>query len=403
MIRGLPLAALALLALVPAKAEEPRPAWESPRVPAGAAPPAGLSSMTAESCGACHVEIAAEWRASVHAHAWTDAQFQGEIKKDPAVTWLCLNCHTPAGDQQAELAVSTGDPKNPKRAANPSFNAAWREEGVSCASCHVQDGKILGVYGDGRAPHPVEVSDRLRSADVCLGCHQAVAMVSPTLACAFNTGEEWREWGGEATCQSCHMPEVTRPVAVGGPVREGRRHLFLGSLIPKDALSAEEEAYYALFAAGLDAELVLPQDAPAGTIVEGQLILHNARAGHYLPSGDPERHLLATVTIVDGAGQVVYVARYRVGQRWRWWPEAERLDDNRLVANERRVVPFSFPMPAGGATAKLVVEHRRISEEAAAYHALEGYPTGRVVTEAQRTLTETGQSPTNPPTGAQDG
>ena len=42
MIRGLPLAALALLALVPAKAEEPRPAWESPRVPAGAAPPAGL-------------------------------------------------------------------------------------------------------------------------------------------------------------------------------------------------------------------------------------------------------------------------------------------------------------------------------------------------------------------------
>ena len=32
MIRGLPLAALLLLVLAPAKAEEPRPAWESPRV-----------------------------------------------------------------------------------------------------------------------------------------------------------------------------------------------------------------------------------------------------------------------------------------------------------------------------------------------------------------------------------
>lgn len=341
--------------------------------------------MTAADCGACHAEIYAEWRASIHAHAWTDRQFQGELSKDPEVSWLCLNCHTPAADQQAELAASTGQVRAPIRQKNPSFNAAWREEGLSCAACHVRDGAVLGPYGDTVAPHPVRRDDSLRSAALCLSCHQAVARYEDALVCTFNTGTEWAE-AGKDTCQSCHMPAVTRALVAGGPSREGRRHLWLGSGIPKDAIEPGEESFYQLFEPGADVLLSLPDAATPGDPVMGVLALTNARAGHMLPSGDPERYILATLEIYDGAGALLGRTIYRIGQRWTWWPVANKLADNRLKPGETRVIPFSFPMPQSGARVSMKVENYRISPENAAYHKLEGYPISALVTEETRAV-----------------
>ena len=39
-------------------------------------------------------------------------------------------------------------------------------------------------------------------------------------------------------CQSCHMPEVERPMADGGPIRQGRRHLWRSGHDPEQIKSA---------------------------------------------------------------------------------------------------------------------------------------------------------------------
>lgn len=362
------------------------PPWESPRLPAGAPAPAGLVGMKAADCGVCHAEIYAEWQSSIHAHAWTDRQFQGELSKDPEVGWVCLNCHTPAGDQQAEITRSTGQVRAPAREKNASFDEAWREEGISCASCHVREGVVLGPHAVGAAPHPVRQDESLRSPSLCLSCHQAMARYEDALVCSFNTGTEWVEAGIDQSCQDCHMPAVSRAAAPGAPEREGKRHLFLGSRVPKDELSAQEQAYYALFQPGADVVVTLPDAAEVGARVEGQLTLSNARAGHQLPSGDPERYLLATIEIYDASGALLGRTLYRVGQRWSWWPVANKLADNRLSPGESRSIPFSFPMPEGGAEVRMRVEHFRISPENAAYHQLDGYPISSLVSEGRWTV-----------------
>ncbi len=364
--------------------------WESPRVPPGAAAPSGLAGMKASDCGACHQEIYKEWQVSVHAHAWTDVQFQKELAKDPEVGWVCINCHTPAADQQAEIAVATGDVRNPERSENPNFSSEWQQEGITCMSCHWgEEGAIRGPYGDTSAPHPVQHDPGLQDSELCMSCHQAVARVEDTLVCSFNTGVEWQESGSEASCQSCHMPKVERPLLPGGPVREVRQHLFLGSGIPKDALEPHEADYYALFQSGLDVRLELPDAAAPGSLVQGTLTLHNARADHYVPSGDPERYLLAQIQVRDAQGELLSQSTARIGQRWIWWPKAERLADNRIAPDESRELPLSFAMPEGAVNVSVLVEHYRISPENAAYHELDGYPIKKEIAAFTQSLSPT--------------
>ena len=51
--------------------------------------PEGLSSLSAEQCGACHQEHYKEWKISTHAQAWTDLQFQAELKKESS-PFMCI-------------------------------------------------------------------------------------------------------------------------------------------------------------------------------------------------------------------------------------------------------------------------------------------------------------------------
>jgi len=355
------------------------PKWESPRVPADAPAPAGLGGMKASDCGACHQEIYAEWQTSTHAHAWVDAQFQREIAKDPEVAWVCINCHTPAGDQQVEITVSTGEIRAPERTPNPNFDPVWQQEGISCATCHIRDGAVLGPYGDTNAPHPVTHDPEMRSSALCLGCHQAVARVEATLVCSFNTGMEAQEAGETRSCQSCHMPEVTRPLLPGGEARPSRKHLWQGSGIPKTAEQAKMDLWNPAPPPGMAAEMTPPEDAAPGETVEVGITLKTLDIGHMVPSGDPERYYIAEAVVRAPDGAQVGRVIYRVGQIWKWWPEAERLEDNRLVPGETRQIALSFVQPPGGATVTLELTHYRISPENAGYHGLEGYPTHRVV------------------------
>lgn len=343
-----------------------RPRLEQP-LDDGLAIPEGVGSLSAQACGACHAEIASEWALSTHAHAWVDRQYQAEILKSDN-RWICLNCHTPLLVQQDRWPVGlvNDDVERPRLVQNPAFDAALRDEGITCAACHVVDGTVHGPGLGGDAPHPVTADARFRGDDLCLRCHQAVATYpGKSFVCTFETGAEWAAgpYATEGTgCVDCHMPVVARPAAEGGPVRQVRRHTWRGAGIPK---VPGVQPPVASNPPGLDV-------AATWTGTGLALALTNARAGHMLPSGDPERWVQVDVTFQDEGGTTLETWTTRIGQRWAWWPEPRKLEDNRLKPRERRT--FDVPVPDGAVRARIVASSHRMAQETADYHALAGYP-----------------------------
>ncbi len=360
----------------------PTPAWMKTRVPPLAAPLPGTTGLSAASCGGCHAEIAAEWRASTHAHAWVDAQFQQELAKDPQVAWLCINCHTPLANQQAQLSVPGATVRSPVQGANPLFDPALQAEGVTCLSCHWRPEGIATPHANVAAPHPTVFDPELRTEASCTGCHQAVARLEDALVCTFNTGAEWSEARPGKSCPDCHMPRVDRPSVAGGKVRDGARHGFPGSLIPKDAWSPEEAAVFADWKPGVEARVELGRGLATGGGASPQVatvLLENVRAGHMVPTGDPERYLELNLEIHDATGQPVATEQWRLGQQWEWWPVARKLGDNRLAPGEIRRFELAFPPLEGGGSLHLSLDHVRISPENHAHHKLGAYPARRRV------------------------
>jgi len=336
----------------------------------GLEPVQGVGGRSAQVCGACHQAIYQEWKVSTHRHAWNDPQFQKEITKS-GNTWLCRNCHTPTLAQQPvwPVGLQDDDVEAPILVENARHDAALMDEGVTCVGCHVRDGSIHGPgLPDSTAPHAVVADASYRSAALCERCHQAERTYpGKGFVCTFTTGKEWRaspQFDQGETCVTCHMPQVQRPVAVGGPVRTVRRHWFKGSGIPKFADQAPPAD--AAPPPGLD----LSATAQDGTL---RLDLKNAHAGHHLPAGDPERWVQVDVRFVDAQGQPVGQGwQHTIGQVWEWHPVPRRLSDNRLQAKEARSLEVS--VPEGAVRAIVQASNHRMTDEIAAYHELQGYP-----------------------------
>ena len=122
--------------------------------------PEGLSSLSAEECGLCHEAINEEWSGSMHARAWTDPYFQVDYRFDGSQQ-ICLNCHTPLENQQEYRVVGFRDKEkfDPILEPNPIFDAELQQEGVTCAVCHVKDGKIVGPEVSRNLTHSAERLD----------------------------------------------------------------------------------------------------------------------------------------------------------------------------------------------------------------------------------------------------
>jgi nitrate reductase cytochrome c-type subunit len=198
--------------------------------------PKGLVSLRAEDCGTCHTEHYAEWKNTTHAHAWTDEQFQSEIRKKSS-PYLCINCHIPLQNQQEFIVtgLEDGDIYKPVKVKNALFDRTLQQEGINCASCHVRDGAIIGAQNLTNAPHKVVYAPEKLNENMCISCHNANAVVTPELVCTFQTGDEWKAgpYFKEKNCISCHFEEVQRPLVAGYPVRKSHRHYLPGSGIPK--------------------------------------------------------------------------------------------------------------------------------------------------------------------------
>lgn len=331
--------------------------------------PQGVGSLSAKSCGACHIEIYNEWAESTHAHAWVDPQYQAEIAKSDN-RWLCLHCHTPLLVQQDRWAIglTDGDVEAPVLVDNASFDPELREEGITCAACHVRDGVIVGPgLEDSRPPHAVRAEAVFAGQDVCLRCHQAVATYpGKTFTCTFKTGEEWvaGPYDDEGKgCKDCHMPQVERAVAVGGPIRKVRTHGWRGAGIAK---VAGVQPPVSTNPPGLELTAQWGADGLSVT-------MRNERAGHRLPTGDPERWVQVDVHFEDDTGAAIGAPwSHHMGQTWEWWPTPKQLSDNRLQPREERTE--LVPIPIGATRAIAQASNHRMTTETAAFHELDGYP-----------------------------
>lgn len=376
----------------PAPDREDVSAWARPLVPDIPAFE-GTTGNAAARCADCHAEVAAEWSASTHAHAWVDPQFQAELHKDPEVGWICLNCHTPLAAQQPERVAYAGSVRGAVRSINPTFDPTLRDEGITCLSCHYRPNGIAAVHADVVAPHPTVFAPELREAQTCTRCHEAQAQVEATLVCAFSTGTEWEEAAPGRTCPDCHMPRVTRSHATGAPAREGGRHLWPGSLLPKDPWSDAEARLFDGWAPGTEARLEAPAAVAPGEIGRAVLHVENTRAGHKLPTGDPERHYVLTLRARDVTGAVIAEQTERIGQVWEWWPEARRLADARIPAGGAVALALTWPQGPTPVALEASVEHVRISDENAAFHALGDYPRRRTVHTLRATILPSAAAP----------
>lgn len=302
--------------------------------------PEGLTSLKAESCGQCHREIYDEWKSSIHAQAYVDPFFQAYWNKDKHI-WVCLNCHTPLENQQPTLIkeIPRGRVEKAPQAPNPHYDPEYQQEGVTCAACHVRDGVILGPFEDSAAPHPTKFDPSFRTTQLCYRCHNVVSgpaqfyNIGPCGTYAEYEGKYWMKERG-FICQSCHMPEIDRPVAEGSPIRRGRQHLWRGGHDPdmvKRAVAVEVTAK--------------PSHPKPGEKMEVTLTLVNAGAGHKLPTGDPDRHFTVEFEVLDRNGAVLERQQDSMGRWIMWQPAIVEWYDNRLLPLASRDYTFAYRLP----------------------------------------------------------
>jgi hypothetical protein len=289
--------------------------------------PRGVASLSAKACGQCHHEIYNEWSESIHGRAWTDPYFQVDSRYDGSQQ-ICLNCHTPLVNQQQGLVLGFRDRDkfDPILAPNPEYDAALRDEGVTCAVCHVRNGRIVGPFRTDRAPHSVDYDPGMsRGMKPCLRCHVVMGKRWDTFYAIPPCGtvaEIGKGGGHEVDCIGCHMPAIVRPAAAGTTAREGKRHLFHGGHAPERVNQA----------------LRVEHKLEAGELV---VMLTNTGAAHYLPTGTPDRHLTLELRLLGSSGQVLAEKVYIMKRDILWRPFIVDLRDTRLPYGQPREFRFS--------------------------------------------------------------
>jgi len=322
--------------------------------------PEGLTSLKAESCGQCHREIYEEWKSSIHARAYEDPYFQAYWNKDKRI-WVCLNCHTPLENQQPTVIkdIPRGRVEKAVQAPNPNYDPEYQKESVTCAACHVRDGIIYGPFEDSAAPHPTKFDPNFRTTQVCYRCHNVVSgpaqfyRVGPCGTYAEYEGKFFMQQRG-FICQSCHMPEIDRPVATNSPIRRGRQHLWRGGHDPEMVKRA--------VAIQVKADTMSPKP---GDRVSFTLTLVNAGAGHKIPTGDPDRFFTVEFVVEDSQGRVLAEQKSTMGRWIMWQPAILELYDNRLLPLASREHKFTYRLPekAEGLKVKTRVQYHIVTDK----------------------------------------
>ncbi|HDZ88757.1 MAG TPA: hypothetical protein ENH38_09115 [Nitrospirae bacterium] len=312
--------------------------------------PRGLGAVSALECRKCHEEEYREWSGSMHAKAWTDPYFQVDSAYDGSQQ-ICMNCHIPLENQQKNLVLGFRDKEkfNPILKPNPDYDPSLQNEGVTCAVCHIRDGKIVGPFKTGNAPHAVEYDPEYFSGvNPCMRCHVVSGKRWDTFyrVPPCGTVAEIREGDEEPDCIGCHMP-----VRDGGPrgARRGRMHTFRGGHHPSMVKSALKVEY--------------KKETGGSNDITFTFTLTNTGAYHYLPTGTPDRYLTLEFRLLNTDGKVVKQETYTMKRYILWRPFIIDLKDTRLPYNRPVSYFFSFRKEKTQAFLEVTVRYHLLDEK----------------------------------------
>jgi mono/diheme cytochrome c family protein len=286
------------------------------------APPASLApaqaSLSAQQCARCHAKQFREWTGSLHGGAGSAGLY---AQLDAGIEDTCRRCHAPLAEQ----------------APGASYDAALRDQGVTCASCHLRG---WTRNGPGASPtllaapgYPKQDRAIYERADFCMPCHQLPPRNGLGGKPMLNTYKEWLEgpyMPRGIQCQHCHMPN--------------REHQWLG---------IHDRA---TFRQGVKLDVDARRTERGASVVAE---LANVGAGHYLPT-TPTPAVWLRIELFDAHGTAIEGARdeLRIGRDiWFDGTWHERAD-NRIPPGEH--VTFAKAWQGGrakqAAVARVTVE-----------------------------------------------
>ncbi|MBU0728675.1 MAG: cytochrome c family protein [Proteobacteria bacterium] len=307
-------------------------------------------------CGECHPDQYEEWRGSMHALAFHDPVYQGELNKafqevGHGISRQCEGCHSPAG-------VVTEEIKGPGISGLSEVALA----GVSCDMCHsingithwqtpshepengsfimspgydsdTKEGYTLTKYSPfdsekfcGIGHHECRKNPLFLQAELCASCHQVYHYESH-----FPFESTYLEWKHgpyaqkDIVCQDCHMVETETFLRSADnfqkPWRNEYKHYFNGAnyllyfLAGKAAEKSGDQDLVANLAKKYEMAVARLQ-AAAGleitpiyldkTITEIRVRVKNLRAGHNLPTSLTSiRQMWLELIITDQNGKTL--------------------------------------------------------------------------------------------------
>jgi hypothetical protein len=89
-----------------------------------------------------------------------------------------------------------------------------------------------------------------------------------------------------------------------------------------------------------------PADIAPGTDAQFTLTLTNSGAGHYLPTGDPDRYFTVEFQILDHQDKILKEQTHTIGRWVLWQPVIWEVYGNRLQPLESREYAFHYRLPA---------------------------------------------------------
>lgn len=286
----------------------------------------GLANRSAQNCRACHPIAHDGWAAGPHGRPVSPEMLAAV---DQAAISACATCHRPLADQHDEAPswTRTDAPGPP----NPAWDGTLRTEGVTCASCHVREGRIAVATEDvarRTAPHPMAYAPDLTDERACAACHQLTWPGADVPL--YDTVGEWSRsaWKAAAVgCVDCHWSGITPHEASPSPARAW-------SLIVRP-----------------ERRRIVRGDTPWTVAIT----LQNTGAGHAMPSGSPFRGYRLTAKVVkageqeavSGLGELVTDLTRSLAND----PPYATIADTRLPAGGERSwsykVTFPTKLPAG--------------------------------------------------------